>query len=530
MTDTARRMSQQPSRMKSWQFFPPAAWRALSFVVHRSLVFSALVTAAALGQPAAAPPGPSVPSVPSAPGPQLSLDEAIRLALEKNLNLKVSAFSPEIARANVLAEYGRFDPELTFRRDYSQEDNLLSTNPLVTRLTKQDDYSVSIDGSTPWGLSYSLGGRTSRQRGTANSLTDQYVTFGGVTVTQPLLRGFGFGANLAGLRIAKADRNIADWQHRQTVINTVANVIFAYYNLLQARENLRIARFARDLAMNTVRNNEARRRVGAISDADVIQAQSTAASRDDSILLAEQGLRDRQNELRALIGERTFMLTGGDLELAEPPPMVPLTVDAAADLKKAFELRPDYQAHRLGVTRRRFNEALAKNQLLPRVDFVGSYGYSGMDRDFGVARRQVSDQDVRAYSAGVVVSIPFTFAEGRGRLRAARLAVRQFEEDLLRLESDIAVDVTAAAGQIETTRQRVATNRRAVDLARQSLDAEQKKIDAGTGSTFLLLQAQGFLVQVERTYINAVADERRARAAYERELGTILLNRNIQVE
>ena len=62
----------------------------------------------------------------------LSLDDALRLALQRNQALKVSAFSPDIAKANVLAEYGRFDPALTFRRSTSEGENLVSTTPLIT--------------------------------------------------------------------------------------------------------------------------------------------------------------------------------------------------------------------------------------------------------------------------------------------------------------------------------------------------------------------------------------------------------------
>jgi outer membrane protein len=467
---------------------------------------------------------------PRASAAPLTLDDAIRFALQRNQTLKVSAFQPEIARANVLAEYGRFDPAITFERGYSESEAAGSLTPLRPPLTQADDYALSLSGLAPWGLRYSLEATANNRRGPTNGFTDSYSTFGGVSVTQPLLRGFGFGANLASLRIAKADRNIADWLHRGTVINTITNVIFAYNNLAQARENLRIALLSRELAMTTLKQNEARNRAGAISDADVIQARSTAASRDDQILLAEQAARDRENELRQFIGETTFFLTGPELEIEPLPPAVPVTVDVAVDLKKAFELRPDYQAARLGITRRRASSALAQNQLLPRVDFVGSYGYSGLNRDFGTARRQVRDEDARAYSAGVVVSIPLTFAEGRGRARSAKLAVKQSEEDLARFESDIAVDVTAAAGQLETTRKRVETNRTALDLARLSLDAEEKKISAGTGSTFLVLQAQGILVQVERSYVAALADQRRALAGYEREIGTTLVNRNIKLE
>ena len=207
-----------------------------------------------------------------------------------------------------------------------------------------------------------------------------------------------------------------------------------------------------------------------------------------------------------------------------------ITVATAADLKRAYDLRPDFQAARLGISRRRVSSVLAQNQLLPRVDFVGSYGYTGMDRDFGTARRQVRDQDVRAYSAGVVVSLPLTLAEGRGRSRAAQLSLRQSEADLVRLEQDIAVDVAAAAGQIETTRQRVAATRAALDLARQALEAEQKTLQAGSGRTLDVLTSQEQLALVESSYARALADQRRAHVSYERETGPTLDRRNIKVE
>jgi outer membrane protein TolC len=460
----------------------------------------------------------------------LTLDDAIRLALQRNQALKVSAFTPDIARANVLAEYGRFDPALTFRRTYSESETPVATTPLVNSLTQQDDYALSLGGLTPWGLSYSLAATAENQRGTFNRFSDNYVTFGGVSITQPLLRGFGFGANLASLRVAKADRGIADWQHRQTVIDTVTSVALVYTSVLQARENVRIAELSRDLTGQLVRQNVTRNRIGQISDADVLQAQARLAGREETVLIAQRNAADLDNQLRQLIGEASYPVDGPALELDPLVPAAPITIDPAADLQRAYVLRPDYQAARLGVTRQRATTALAQNQLLPRVDFVGSYGYSGLDRDFGAARRQIRDRDARAYSAGVVVSLPLTFAEGRGRARAARLGLKQSEADLVRVEQDIALDVSAAAANIETTRRRVAAARTALDLAQRSLEAEQKKFTAGTSSTFLVLQAQEILAGAQGSYARAVADERRARATYERELGTTLENRGIRIE
>lgn len=451
---------------------------------------------------------------------RLTLDEAVRLALEKNPQIKVEAYGRSIARADWLTAVGRFDPAITFRRSYS-ESNAPSYGPSsLNEVYQSDDYSLALEGTTPWGMNYSIGGSASNERRAIDP--DNYATFGGVVITQPLLRGFGFSANLIGVRIAKADRGIADWEFRQTAIDTVTNVVIAYSDVAYAQQLLRIAQRSRELAAGLLAENERRFQVGSMSENDVAQARARTATRDEAILFADQAVRDSVNRLRQLMGETTFVIDP-EVIAAEPPDVRDdQPVEPAQDLQRAYDQRPDYQAARLGLYKRRANASYARNQLLPQVDFVGSYGYRGLDRDFGVSRQMVRDYDNRSYSAGVVVSVPLAFAEGRGRARSARLQLRQAEADLERLAQDIAVSIASAAGQLETTRLRVAANQAAYELAKQALDAELKKLRAGTSNTFFVLQLQGELAGVENSLYRALADQRRAHALYDRELGRTL--------
>lgn len=464
---------------------------------------------------------------------KLTLDDAIRLALEKNPQIRVDSYDRSIARADWLAEWGRFDPAITFERKRSRDHELEfdSASSLSITPGKRDDYSLALTGATPWGLTYKVGGFASNTRSLIDGqYPDRFETFQGVEITQPLLRGFGFGPNLLGVRIAKANRGIADWDFRQTVIDTVTDVVIAYSNLAFAQQQLRIAQRSRELAAGLLAENEKRFGVGSMSENDVTQARARTATRDEAIIYAQQGVRDSVNRLRQLIGETSFPI---DPEtITAEPPEVPdsLVVQLADDLKLAYDQRPDYQAAKLGLYKSRANNASARNQLLPQVDFVGSYGYRGLDRDFGVSRQMARNRDHLASSAGVVVSIPLTFTEGRGRARSAKLQLRQAQADLERLEQDIAVNVASAAGQIETTRLRVAANRTAYEFAKQALDDELKKLRAGTSNTFFVLNLQGELAGVENSLYRALADQRRAHAAYERELGRTLATFNISLE
>jgi outer membrane protein TolC len=134
----------------------------------------------------------------------------------------------------------------------------------------------------------------------------------------------------------------------------------------------------------------------------------------------------------------------------------------------------------------------------------------------------VADQDNRAYSAGVQVSVPLTFAQGRGKARAARLQLRKDEAYLQLTEENIALSVAEAAGQVETTRKRVDAAKAARDLNDQLLQAELKRLRAGTGSTFSVLYQQTQLIQADVQYAQALADQRSAVAYYEHEIGTTL--------
>ena len=503
-------------------------WRGRAWIVVAASAAYAWTAPSIAAQSTASDGVPTLSTSPDA-GQPLTMDEAIARALKHNQQIKVSDFGRGIGRANVLAEYGRFDPAFTFQRTYSESESAF-TDVYGTQLIKTDNYSLGLTGVTPWGLNYQIGGTAQNQRGTYNAFSNNFVTFGGVSVTQPLLRGFGFGANLANLHLAKADRAIADWQFRQTVLDTITNVTIAYINVAEARENVVIARRARDLAAQTVSDNEKRNKIGFSADADVTQARARAASREEGILLAQRQLKSAENQLRELMGDRDVAADAPDFAIGTLVPVSFPIPEGATVLNRALDLRPDYQAAKQGIVKQKANRTLAGNQLLPRVDFVGSFGYNGINPNFAASRAQVRNEDNRAYSIGMQVSVPLTFAQGRGRYRAAKLAVQQSQADLDRLEQDIAVSIANAIGQLETTAQRVQTTNRAYDLAQQALDAEEKRFKAGTSSTFYVLQYQEQLTSSQASQVRAIADERRAIALFEREAGTTLISHNLRLE
>lgn len=469
----------------------------------------------------------------------ITLEEAIRHALAKNYSLTVESLGPQIRSAYITAEKGRFDPVVELRYFSSEDGDLLPTDPFTgarpaASLLTADSYELGFVGLTPWGMSYELGARSQNVRGTFNQFKDRYSTFGGITLTQPLLRNFGLGANLYRFRIAQLDQSRSVWDYRQSAIDLVTAVVLRYNDLLLARRVVETAVRSRDLAAELVGENERRFRVGSMSDYDVTLARSRAAQREEAILLARQNAEDVELRLKQLItNERSVqLLQSGPLTLEELPPAAETEIDTARDFQFAIAHRPDYQAALLLSKRAELDRRFSSNQRLPRVDVVASLGYSGLDERFDESRRQVEDRENRSYRAGVVVGIPLTFAQERGRLRAARLQALQARYQMEAVEQSILVDVGNAARNVRVTRERVATTRVARELAQKTLEAELKRLRTatGNGSTYFVLELQQSLAQIEVREFQALCDARKAVAEHHRILGRTLEFHRIVLE
>ena len=466
-------------------------------------------------------------------GPVLTLDDAIQLALQRNKNLKVVAFERGISRANLLVARGQFDPAIVAGRSASYSPEQLSPGLIQVGLVplfhyRQDSYSIALAGQSPLGTTYQIYGNATNERYSIYGYQNDYVTFGGFQITQHLLKGFGSDANLAQVRIAKANRAISNCDYRQSAINTVTNVVIAYSNLQLAHDALDVARRTREHAESLLSDNEKNFKIGNISQSDVIQARAQVAALEEPVLIYQRSVRDAENALRELIGEEAFFEEKPLFTLVPFQPSE-VKIDRRDDLARALQMRPDYQAARLGIVQNRATEAAARNQVLPQVDFVGGYGYNGFGSTLSASREMVEQHDNPSYSAGLQVTVPLTFAVGRGTLRAARLQREKAEADLRRLGADIALQVATAEGQIETTRKRVVADEAAFALAKKALEAEEKKKRAGASTTLAVEQVQQNLASIEFNVSSARASERQAVANYEQQLGTTLERHGIKL-
>jgi outer membrane protein len=312
--------------------------------------------------------------------------ESVQLALQKNFAIEGASYDPLISRAKLRSSEGKFDPALTlaYTRDDNEEDLTglnVTTGPqpadgliqpgLYTR-NLRDFADANIGGLTPWGLTYELGITVENRQTSRNNYNDRYASFGGLSITQPLLRGFGTDVNLASVRLARADLGISRWAYARQIIETVTRVAEVYNELWFSGGNTEVERRSRALAAQLAADNQRRAEIGVMSPLDVLQAETDVAAREERVLVAERQQADDENFLKQLVTNRVEDVLAIRLDIAPPPKAPGIAQDRKADLAAAIQNRPDFQAALLELQKREINVVFTRNAALPRLDLVAS--------------------------------------------------------------------------------------------------------------------------------------------------------------
>jgi outer membrane protein TolC len=502
--------------------------------IFTKIVFAVVATAFALGGHASEPAKAKTATADTAAPVQLDLDyrTAIQLALLKNFQIKVEEFTPLIAKARLFSASGRFDPTLEASYTYDQNrrdlraldpnfDSGAPNSPGTDRFaeTSGSELDTTITGLTPWGLRYDFGGAITRNTNTRSSNFEQYDTFVGGSINQPLLRNFGTDVNLAEIRRARADQAISSWSLQARVIDVITDTIFVYNDLYFSIRNLEVEKRSRELAAQLLNDNQKRAEIGVMSPLDVLQAQADVASREERVLVAERAVFDNQNFLKQLVTDEITTILRTRIDIAEPPFDFQVDVDLDRDLHRAFDLRPDYRQALLEIQKRNINVVFTKNQTLPRLDLVASLGLNGLGTTLGESINNVSGPSNIAASAGAIFSLPVPNRTARGEAQASELEVARALIDLKRLEQAIYIEADNAAGQIDTTRKRIEASRVAREFAERTLDAAQARLASGTATTFEVLQFQRDFAQAEINEVRALTDHQKSIAEYARRTG-----------
>lgn len=443
----------------------------------------------------------------------LELDQAkaIKLALEKNFSVRVAEITPEIAEQRIHEEKAVFDPQLNF--EYSSDRNQTTTEATT------NNYNAGISGRTSLGTTYNIGVAIVKQESWTNNTDPPSTGFLGISLRQPLLEGFGFSNNLTELRITETRHELTEWQFRQVIMDVITNVIIAYNDYYFSARNLDVSKRNRDLAKKLLKDNRIRVQAGGMATLDIGQNESQLALREELVLVAENALKFRENQLKFLISNDDRTILGRDIFIDTLPRIGAVTINPMHDFEEALARRPDYQQALLELHIAGLLMKQSRNQALPELDLIVDYGISGDGFSFDNSLRSLSRNGSENYHVGFAFNQSIPNRADRARRLISKLNANLSKISLQNLEQSIYFDLDTFAQRVGVDWKRVGISRHARELAEVTLAAEERKLQAGTSTTFVILRLQSDLASAEIRELIALTDYNKSLARYDLLLG-----------
>lgn len=467
----------------------------------------------------------------------LSLEDCLQMALKHNLNLRIERYEPQIAQFSLDAARAGYEPTFDFsatKRSSSVQSRFDpdTGNLILGNETQTDSFSTGIRGQLPTGLTYDLGGDLARNSGTFYTSGKQYNSSVGISLTQPLLRNFLTDSTRYNIQLSRRQLRSSEFLLNQQIMQVVTQVEQAYYDLIFARENMKVQQAALGLAERSLSDNKKRVEVGALAPLDEKQAESEVAARKADLLSAERTLSEQENVLKNLLTDDYLLIHGDEYVPTEtlnaPVPMLNLQDSWYRGLNQ----RPDLLNARVQVERQNITVAYNKNQMLPQLDLIGSYGRSGLSTDTHMASalEDVKEGNNPRHSYGAVFTIPLGNRAARSRYRSAMAQKEQMLLQLKQVEQTVMVEIDNAVKVAKTNFERIEATRQARLYAEAALDAEQKKLENGKSTSFQVLQLQRDLTSRRSEEIRALADYNKSLADLSQKEGATLERHGINLE
>lgn len=486
----------------------------------------------------------------------LSLNEAIRMALQNNNDIEVARSDVKIAESNLRSLFGFYDPTITVNPLYTN--NVQAQPNIFAGADSSGVVSLSqFSANTTFGQFIKQGGgnysvffNNSRTRTSslASTLNPSFSSRLGVSFTQPILRNRQIDQSRRQIKIQKKLIAQSDADFRRRTIEVIAQVQRAYWDLVFALRDQQNRMANLDLSKENLRQIEARIAAGASAPLAKAEVNTELANRESDLLLASQQVSITENTLKQLLlkdinsaqWSQSFVPTDTPVFSDDP-------IDLTSAVRDAVANRPELQNLTLQGEINKIDIEYFKEQVKPQVDFNTTFALDGLAGttsegqagisvnpafvgSYGKALANVFSTDYRTFSAGVTISFPLRNKTAKANLATAEYQTERIAAQSRTQEQTVIAEVRNAVQAVETSRQRVLTSRRARENAEIQLSGERQLFSAGRSTTFLLFQRENTLTNARNAEIRAETDYNKALADLQRSTSTTFTVNNIVVD
>jgi len=482
---------------------------------------------------------------------RLSLAEAITMGIENNLGIEIQRHAPLIAHEDYEAAWGSYDPEWITEFGYS-DDRVPTSNQIIFGFNEDTGESIQkitggiggFRGLVPWlntNISTVLDTAKVENNFQFNSLRPEFETSLSVVARQPLLRGLIWNEPWTLVKTNKVLFAASLEQFRRDLMDTVTRIEGGYWALIADEERVGVAVKSLETAQALLDQVTTQYEVGVVSRVEIAEADAGVAARDFELIRAQNRYRDRMDRvINLVLGPNLTADSRITIEPTDrPDDYVVYDIDVEQAVQIAFRNRPELAIANQDIERLEINLKFNKAQRLPQLDIEGRWGHAGLagsPRDPALPNPPANswqdsfDRQSNSWGVRGFLTVPLGNVAGRHNVSKAQLELRRAHVQKKRVEQDIILNVRAAARDLKSSQEGIEAAERRQVAATEQLRAEEIRLEYGESTPFDVLLREQDLVAADQEFIEAVEVYRSSATGLDRAQGTILRNRNINVE
>ena len=480
---------------------------------------------------------------------RMSLQEIIHRAVINNHDVKVAAYQPAIEGARVIEAAANFDPTFFTNLQYQQKHELTGGeifNSFTGGVPFTSFNNDSDQGTLQTGIQENLGsgGQIQLQyQSMYNWFSPETTQFNPfyesdltLSLTQPLLKNFGYDVNHAQIVINRLNQRVGQLEFRKAVEQNVADIEKAYWQLVQQESDIKIQEDLVEKTEQTYKQlyNRMAQKLD-VSPLQVAQTQTQLELRRTELIQFKAQARDLSDQIKGLMSDPEYPVTSSVIILpADEPVEDGIQFDFQDEIDTAMENRLELGEQQLKVDTAVVTIGVAKNNLLPEFDFIGSTGPQGIAGNLGDTVKANFEFAHVDFTVGFKLQIPLGNRAARAIYRRSMLQHMQAIEQYRSFVEQISVDVKTRARAVVTAWESIRSSRRSRFAAEDALTRINAREKSGEPLTpefvQLKLQIQDALAQSEQNEAEAVANYNIALSQLEKAKGTILRYDNVVLQ
>lgn len=435
---------------------------------------------------------------------RLTLADAIKAAVEKNLEVRAERYTPSQQEAEYQKSRGIYDPTLQLLASYADASSISSfyLSPPDRQADRTTQLNAGLNQLFFTGATATLGFNNSYNRTdtvTALGLSSYWQSSLGLTISQPLLKNFGREPTELAIDSARLVKYASIEQFNTKLSATVAQVRNEYYTLYSLREEREVKKVSLELARKILVETQARVKAGVMPAMEILNAEFGVAAREKELIDAERAVSDQADLLRQLLQ----LEQPGELEIVETPSKALYEVAEQEQIRLALDLRPELRELKRNLELLELQARVSDNRILPDLTLSASAATTGLAGSYPRDMDRLGSGDYPNWSVGLALAFPLGNRAAVNEYRKNRLKVEQAVLRLRNQQELVVNEVRAAVRAVSANYKQLEVADRGRAFAEERFKAFVRKAEVGLATNKDVLDVENDLATAKNNQIKA---------------------------